>query len=947
MSVYQTALTMCQIALAEKKKQTGLPLTRDQIVEGVDQIRSIPMFAESIDRDFLIADLEQIFTVWSNPPTAMGSDDDHVPWLSQRRGEIDWKFWARYKLYMAGNQKMVPAAIENVEKVIDEVLGRIEDPERDGSWDRRGLVMGNVQSGKTGTYTGLICKAADVGYKVVIVLAGMHNNLRSQTQIRLDEGFLGYKAAPPSEDGAALFEPTGVAEYGTNARADSVTNRSELGDFSRRVARHFAIHPGGNPLLFVVKKNVSVLLNLLGWIHSSADSTDPETGRKFHRHIPLLVIDDEADQASVDTKKGVTDENGAIDEDHDPTKTNKLIRSLLFSFEKSAYVGFTATPFANIYIHEQAKTKELGDDLFPRSFIVNLPAPSNYAGASRIFGIEADEDVGLEEAKSLPIVRVVDDHADSDAPDETGGWIPPKLELRTDHIPLYGGQRSIPPSLRKALMSFLLSTATRRIRETGPLFNSMLIHVVRFTKVQAIVKEEVEKEIAALLKRLQYGDGDKTPSIIEEFKELWDQDYIPTTSSFGDGFALPTWDEIAKILPKIVSSIVISEINGSARDALAYEENRETGLNIVAIGGDKLSRGLTLEGLTVSYFLRSSRMYDTLMQMGRWFGYKERYLDVCRLFTTEDLYSWFQHIAAATEELRLLFEEMVAVGATPRQFGLKVRAHPVMLVTSAVKMRSGTKLSLSYAGDISETIVFDIPKSTKKNLDATNLLLRGLAPQVPVGKKAGGYLWKNVDVRNILEFLRFYETHPDSRRADTRLLSSYILRQNTGGELIDWSVLLVSSDRKKGADGREGASDLSGHFDGLQVGSIERAYHGEQITDRYTIRRLVSPSDEIRDLTHDERAAALAYSNDAWIASTRKDKSTDPPVTPSGQGIRRARPKERALLMIYPLDGVVAKTEEGKPVVGIAISFPASDTAREIDYVVTNLFTKLGDYDDL
>ena len=637
MSLHQTALNMCQLALASKKESGRDALTREDIAESVDQVMSMSMFAGVVGREALIEELEQIFTVWSNDLTVIGNDVDHLPWLAQKRAEIDWRFWNRYRLFMINRQKLSPAAIDTIEKVSEEVLGRIEDPEREGAWDRRGLVMGNVQSGKTATYTGLICKAADAGYKVIIVLAGLHNNLRSQTQVRLDEGFLGYKAAPPSS-GGTTFEPTGVSEFGTSAKADSVTNRHEKGDFNTQVARHFAIHPGGHPLLFVVKKHGTVLKNLLGWIHASADSKDPETGRKFHRHISLLVIDDEADQASVDTKVGAIDEDGLPDEDHDPARINRRIRSLLFSFEKSAYVGFTATPFANIYIHENAKTKDLGDDLFPRSFIVNLPAASNYAGAARIFGIPEDDDADLDAIKPLPIVRFVKDHAKSDDLDEAEGWMPPKLIDKTGHVPLYNGKRTIPPSLRKALMSFLLSTAVRSIREPGPLFNSMLIHVVRFTNVQNIVKEEVEAELSDMVSRLQHGDGARKPTLSEELRALWEEDYAPTTASFGSEHELPDWDSVAAALPRVAASILVRSINGSALDALDYEVHRETGLNIVAVGGDKLSRGLTLEGLTVSYFLRCSRMYDTLMQMGRWFGYKEKYLDVCRLFTTKELY---------------------------------------------------------------------------------------------------------------------------------------------------------------------------------------------------------------------------------------------------------------------------------------------------------------------
>lgn len=938
MSIFDTALGMCQLSLSGERDSSGQALTREQIAAHVGQILAIPLFASGVDREKLTNDLEELFTVWSNDPSALGDDDDHRPWLSSRRAEIDWRFWNRYKIFLLQRQRLGPVAIENIEKVADEVLGRIEDPSREGSWDRRGLVMGNVQSGKTAAYNGLICKAADVGYKVIIVLAGLHNNLRSQTQIRLDEGFLGYKAVPPGQEGAS-FEPTGVAEFGPAPRADSVTNRHENGDFNRVVARHFPFHPGCNPLLFVVKKNVTVLKNLLGWIHHSADSKDPETGRRFHRDVPLLVIDDEADQASVDTRTMAIGENGLPDNEHDPTKTNALIRSLLFAFDKSAYVGFTATPFANIFIHEQARTRELGDDLFPRSFIINLPAPSNYTGASRIFGIQEDTDAGLEEIQPIPITRLVTDHAVSDARDETDGWMPPKLTERTAHIPLYDNERRVPPSLREAIICFIISTSVRYLREPNPKFNSMLVHVVRFTNVQLIVREQVEAELRAISNRLQHGDGSRTPTIRDEFRNLWESDYLSTSAQSGEEFELPAWVHVESLLLKVALSIEVRAINGSALDALDYEQHKESGLNIIAIGGDKLSRGLTLEGLTVSYFLRSSRMYDTLMQMGRWFGYKEKYLDLCRLYTTPELAAWFRHIAAATEELRLEFNHMVSVGATPKQYGLKVRAHPALLVTSAVKMKTGTKMSLSYAGDISETIIFDTRTPVvQKNLRAVNALIEKLPP-CNEGMHAGGYLWHDIDTTKVLDFMSTYESHDDARRADTKLLSQYIRRQNEQGELASWSILLASS-------GLGDAPDLRSDFGGLKVCGIQRAVFGEKQTNRYTIRRLVSPSDEKRDLTPEEQEIALKETRRLWEENTRKNKPENPPDVPSGQGVRFARPKERGMLLIYPLDATKAGLPASPPIVGIAVSFPQSDTARAITYTVNNVFTQAGDYDN-
>ena len=156
MSIFDTALGMCQLSLSGERDSSGQPLTREQIAAHVDQILAIPLFASGVDREKLIKDIEELFTVWSNDPSALGNDDDHRPWLSSRRAEIDWRFWNRYKIFLLQRQRLGPVAIENIEKVADEVLGRIEDPSRKGSWDRRGLVMGNVQSGKTAAYNGLL-----------------------------------------------------------------------------------------------------------------------------------------------------------------------------------------------------------------------------------------------------------------------------------------------------------------------------------------------------------------------------------------------------------------------------------------------------------------------------------------------------------------------------------------------------------------------------------------------------------------------------------------------------------------------------------------------------------------------------------------------------------------------------------------------------------------------
>ncbi len=926
-------LKMLQVSLSEYKQTTGLPPTRDLLMERIQEIALIKRYAD-INQLWILSQLESLFTIWVEPPKFLLDIDGHEPWLLQKKSEIEWKFWNRYSLYLAMDAHLSPAAIENIDEISNNVLASIEDPSRPGPWDRRGLVMGNVQSGKTGTYTGLIAKAADAGYKVIVVLAGLHNNLRSQTQIRLDDGFLGYKANAQGQGG---FLATGVYKYDATPKADSITNRNESGDFKGAIANQFGIQPGGNPLLFVIKKNTTILKNLLAWIHGLAPYEDSETGRKFHRDVPLLIIDDEADQASIDINVVAVDEFGNRDEEHNPTKINASIRKLLFAFDKSAYVGFTATPFANIFIHDENSTKDLGADLFPRSFILNLPAPSNYYGAAQIFGVEEDAELGTPEIKPKPIIRIITDYANSQEPNETLGWMPPKLINRTDHIPIYDGKPIVPPSLRNAILSFIISTVVRDYREEQPLFNSMLVHVTRFTRIQKEVKNQVQSEFNAILRSLTYGDGSSPLSTLDELEVIWFNDFIPTSEKCGENYELPSWEHVIENLKRIATSIQIKEINGSAKDTLDYESHTKVGLNLIAIGGDKLSRGLTLEGLTVSYFLRSSKMYDTLMQMGRWFGYKEKYIDVCRLYTTSELDGWFKHIAAASEELRREFDYMENIGATPKVYGLKVLAHPVMLVTSAMKMRSGTRMKLSYAGDISETVIFHKePKIVTSNYKAANDLVSKLKNHKKVG---ASYLWSDVDAELILNFLSDYKTHDDARRVNTKLLAQYIEKQLPRGELVKWSVLLASTIPSE-------QTSLKNSFNGLSVGGIYRAdIEIKNKKERYTIKRLVDPTHEFADLDSGQMKIALEQTVNYWSKSKRKNKSETPPKSPGGIAVRDARPKTNGHLILYPLlDQSELETGiEATPFIGFAISFPSSETAEEISYIVTNLFDKEGE----
>ncbi|MFN7308351.1 MAG: Z1 domain-containing protein [Acetobacteraceae bacterium] len=372
------------------------------------------------------------------------------------------------------------------------------------------------------------------------------------------------------------------------------------------------------------------------------------------------------------------------------------------------------------------------------------------------------------------------------------------------------------------------------------------------------------------------------------------------------------------------------------------------GYKVIAIGGDKLARGLTLEGLCTSYFLRASRMYDTLMQMGRWFGYRPGYLDLCRLYTTPDLIDWFGHIADASEELREEFDLMQASGGTPRDYGLKVQSHSVLMVTSRLKMRSAKTLMLSFSGQVVETVAFHRDSGVlRSNLKALRSLIDVIgapdeSPRIErmrpgVRHQYEGALWRSISADRITTFLAGYKTHPDAYKTDARLLAEFIDSMSKGGELTSWTVAVLG-----GGDRNE--IDLG---QGISVKMPKRT-HRSFTADRFSIGRLLAPRDEAIDLDASAWAAALDLTREAWKADAGRNQASEPD-TPNGIAIRRVRgfgahdvqPRsESGLLLLYVLDpketGVEFPTDvEG--IVGLGISFPGSRSGVKVEYKVNNV----------
>lgn len=919
MEIHKLILNMSHAYFEDKK------VTPEEIRKFIERSKSFYP-EQPINENWLFQKLEAIHSVNVGTMDVLDNNTDHVDWFNPYtnipiKNHFEWKFWKDYKQYVSTAKNWPKNVVNSIDQLSSQILSRIEEPRRDGEWDRRGMVMGNVQSGKTANYTALITKAADAGYKLFIVLAGVHNSLRSQTQSRLNDEFLGYDLDRVQRL-TGMEKRIGVKKLNPNhGVVYSLTSSSQRGDFNKQIASQVGIFPSteGSPIILIIKKNVSILKNLINWLSSISDDFD-QKGRPHLPIISALIIDDECDYASINTREPELDENGNINSEWDPTKTNLLIRRLLNIFDRSAYVGYTATPYANIFIHKDKKHPNWGDDLFPRSFIISLPTPTNYVGPERVFGLEADSDRGIDEIEALPLIRYVDDHSD----------IIPDRHKKTTVI------GELPGSMVHAIKSFVLCCAVRSLRQEGTPHNSMLLHVTRFTAVQGLVANLVETELRKLAARIMSGEN------LDDFREIWESDFVPTTKKMSD-IKFPdavehSWFDVVSQLNKTTRTVRVKVINGTAKDYLDYREIEldvnarktageeipweEQGLNVIVIGGDKLSRGLTLDGLTVSYYLRASRMYDTLMQMGRWFGYKDGYSDLCRIYTTYELSAWYRHIANATMELREEVNYMASIGETPDKFGLKVRSHPGRLaVTSAGKSRNAQEIDLSYAGQNKATIIFD-KNLLKNNMNALEKLIKEIERSSYTLMREKNYHWRGVSSDTVINFLYNYKIQDSAiREVKPELLAKYIERQTNNNELTNWDVVIVHKETGSG-------SSWIVNIGGYDIGCVSRKANRIK-GDIISLGTLISPTDYLLDLTDEERKKAkedVLWGNRS-VPASRDIRNI----------VRKIRPKERGLLLIYlPHSENPGKSYGGKgeEVVGFSISFPDSDTAVPIRYMV-------------
>jgi hypothetical protein len=801
------------------------------------------------------------------PARTLVLDRNRPDWLRDL-DRLKWYYWPTLRQFLLTVKGWDASALRSLDDSSDRILRQLAPPTTE-HFDIRGLVLGFVQSGKTANFTALIAKAADAGYRLVIVLSGIDKGLRRQTNVRIKRELVGYSHNP---HGCVHMPPMGKQWH-------EFTSDDLEGDFQPGSASHGALQ-GSQPVLIVVKKNGSVLRRLLRWLDDAPSDV--------RRNLPLLVIDDEADQASMDTRGTYQTEEEPSDTEYEPPSIiNGLIRDLLRKFERRSYVAYTATPFANILIPHDTSDPRVGNDLYPKDFIVDLPKPRGYFGAEEFFG-RMDATTGRE-VDGLNVIREVPD---------------------ADIALLDNGK--LPPSLETALLQFVLGGAARAQRGHGEAPATMLIHTSQRILEHSHLRQIVFVRFAELRDEWRYH---RNQGIRNRLRQLWDDEFLPITrTSHLDREVL--FNLIEPHVGSFFEAVVVREVNSATGEILDYE--REPSLKAIAVGGNRLSRGLTLEGLLVSFFLRRSITYDTLMQMGRWFGFRTGYEDLTRIHTTAELASWFSDLAFVEHRLREDIAVYESQGLTPYEVGMRIWQHPTMQVTSPLKRRfaSSTTIAQSYSLGLEQTFKFPL-----RNLDelavqaeANRLAVRdflgklGLSNTFLTDEK--GPVWTGISPKLVLDFLVNFRVDGEVRSISLPLIRTYIERLVAANELTRWTI---GARGLQSRDRRLGTADWNSPTGLLNQVSRSRLGHTD------SVGVIVDPEDEAVGLQSDAR----------------------------GKAARQVRPAEEGLLLLYPISRYSGQgisiggnrqplfdnpdDPRARDLVGLAISFPESKQAQMVE----------------
>ncbi|MGV9626354.1 Z1 domain-containing protein [Streptomyces sp. NPDC003487] len=633
--------------------------------------------------------------------------DEFTPWYTPQSQQGRPWYWPSYRSHLE-KKGWTPEAIAGLDVATDAVVERLADPTQAAAYQSKGLVVGYVQSGKTANFTGVIAKAVDAGYRLVIVLGGTLNMLRAQTQRRLDMELVGrenilrgageyesdYADDPAWSQGkfvafGALPSTLGAFDIVRLTTRDDDYKSLLQGITALEFEKQEPALPLHDPRnlhrsmarLMVVKKNKTVLTKLV---------KDLKKIKTPLSEIPVLIIDDESDEASVNT-------SDLAKPDAERTAINQKISELLRMLPRAQYVGYTATPFANVFI-DPSDT----EDIFPKDFIVSLPRPEGYMGARDFHDLDSPivpEERTVANSNELAHVRnitVDDEEGDDDV------------------------------CLQRAMDMFVLTAAMKLYREEhGGLGDRYFQHHTML--IHESVRTEAHRELLGKVTRMWWEAGYMGPRGHQRLRELFETDIAPVSAVRADGHAVPaSFEELAPYVGPAVTRIggddkPIIVVNGDKDIETGQADFDKRSIWKILIGGQKLARGFTVEGLTVSYFRRRAGNASTLMQMGRWFGFREGYRDLVRLFlgraetvgTKEiDLYAAFEAICLDEENFRSELKQYATLvdgkpQVTPAQVPPLVSQHlPWLKPTSPNKMYNARLVELHSPGQWQEPTAY-------------------------------------------------------------------------------------------------------------------------------------------------------------------------------------------------------------------------------------------------
>lgn len=723
----------------------------------------------------LESDLESHFNITiSKKDAELFSKATKKPtWWTDSKDGMDSYYWDSYEQYLLNNEKLPDGVVKKINERADTVMNHLFNPKANVVEPKYGMVIGSVQSGKTANYTALICKAADAGFKIIIVIAGITSILRQQTQIRIDKSFIGQfdlkyedKRAP-----AELTEKDTVADYRPRNKMErekrrpfSMTEGKIDSDFvttSQKAKQQTNLNNTTSPLIFVIKKNVNVLAQILEWLKNKDTSSSA-----------LLMIDDEADNASINTLKDYENVRTAI---------NGGIRSILEAFPRRAYVGYTATPFANVFIDPLFNKEDKEKDLFPKDFIVALESPDNYFGPQKIFGEDGASDYIIPLSQPGTV----------EAKKDWEKFFPIRQKKEVTYK-ILENQKTIPESLKRAIQLFAFNIAIRNIRGFEKKHNTMLIHVSRLIDMHDALAAQVKEYVSSLTQLVanyyRMPNSDEYKKYImplqKFFKELqeggWGKD---------SGFGICTFNDVLNRLPDVLETIKVGTANTN-NNGISYASTHQT--NLIAIGGNSLARGFTLVNLSVSYFIRNTRMCDTLLQMGRWFGYRPGYEDLCRVFIPQEYAQNFADAYQASEDLIDCVRKMENTNASPDKFLITISQHPAtqMMLTAKNKMRNASLDQGVYLdGRITEKGTYDRGKLHSSNYFNTVLgFIGGLGqPENVPTEENRCYRWLSVKAEKVAGLIKDCPTSFNVD-IDPDLLYEYVLKNNNHA----WRVVIPS-----------------------------------------------------------------------------------------------------------------------------------------------------------